>query len=50
MLDMPECPPDLSEPQYASLVFGRNCFVSYNALRIVDLLCTVFRHVVVVVR
>lgn len=26
---------DLSEPQYASLVFERNCFVSWHALRLV---------------
>ena len=27
-IGMPECPPDLSEPQYASLVFEHTCFVS----------------------
>jgi len=24
---LPECPDDLTEPQYAELVFGKNCFV-----------------------
>jgi len=33
---MPECPPDLSEPQYASLVFEHTCFVSDRAARLVD--------------
>lgn len=47
---MPECPPDLSEPQYASLVFERTCFVSCYALRLVIFLSMIFRHVVVVVR
>ncbi|KAH8108785.1 hypothetical protein DFH11DRAFT_1631329 [Phellopilus nigrolimitatus] len=26
-LDMPECPSDLSEPEYADLVFGRGCYL-----------------------
>ena len=47
---MPECPPDISEPQYASLMFERTCFVSCAALRLVDLSSMIFRHVVVVVR
>lgn len=47
---MPECPPDLSEPQYASLMFERTCFVSCRALLLTEFLPTVFRHVVVLVR
>ncbi|KAF9644141.1 hypothetical protein BDM02DRAFT_3103424 [Thelephora ganbajun] len=50
MIGMPECPPDLSEPQYASLVFEHICFVSNHAPCIEDLLPMGFRHVVVVVR
>ena len=50
MLNMPECPPDLSEPQYASLVFERICFVSCHAPRLVDFSSTIFRHVAAVVR
>ena len=26
-IELPDCPPDLSEMQYVSLVFERNCFV-----------------------
>ena len=28
-LGMPECPPDLSEPQYADLVFFKGCYVCF---------------------
>lgn len=43
---MPECPPDLSEPQYASLVFEHTCFVSDRAPLLVDWLPIGIRHVV----
>ncbi|KAF9781569.1 hypothetical protein BJ322DRAFT_1076985 [Thelephora terrestris] len=35
VVGMPECPPDLSEPQYASLMFERTCFAcgSTRAMR-----------------
>ena len=48
---MPECPPDLSEPQYASLMFERTCFVSPHAPSLADFSThgLVFRHVVVAV-
>ena len=47
---MPECPPDLSEPQYASLVFEHTCFVSDRALRLVDSLLIGFRRAVLAER
>jgi hypothetical protein len=28
---MPECPDDLSEPQYAELAFGKGCHVCINS-------------------
>jgi len=43
---MPECPLDLSEPQYASLIFEHTCFVSEHAQRVVNLLPMDFRRVV----
>ena len=27
--DLPDCPPDLSEPQYARLLFERDCHVRF---------------------
>jgi len=50
VIGMPECPPDFSEPQYASLVFEHTCFVSDRASRPVDLLPIGFRHVVLAER
>ena len=49
-IGMPECPPDLSEPQYASLVFEHTCFVSNRAPRLVDSLLIGFRRAVLVER
>lgn len=43
---MPDCPPDLSEPQYASLMFEHTCFASDHVLCLVDLLFMCFRHAV----
>ena len=43
---MPECPLDLSEPQYASLVFEHTCFVSGHTVHLVGLLLMGFRLVV----
>lgn len=28
VIGLPECPDDLTEPQYAELVYGKTCFVS----------------------
>ena len=42
---MPECPSDLSEPQYASLVFEHTCFVSDHMPQLVILLLMGFRRV-----
>lgn len=50
VIGMPECPPDLSEPQYASLVFEHTCFVSEPAPQLVDSLPIGFRHVVLAER
>ena len=50
VIGMPECPPDLSEPQYASFVFEHTCFVSDRAPRLVDLSPIGFRHVVLAER
>ncbi|KAH9474678.1 hypothetical protein JR316_0013142 [Psilocybe cubensis] len=32
---MPQCPSDLSEPQYASLLFGHHCYICFNERSIV---------------
>jgi hypothetical protein len=50
VVGMPECPPDLSEPQYASLMFERTCFVSCHAQLLMEFSPTIFRHVVAPVR
>ena len=38
MIGIPECPPNLSEPQYAALVFEHTCFVSNYVSQLLDLL------------
>ena len=47
---MPECPSDLSEPQYASLMFEHTCFVSCRPPCLIDFLPVASRRVVVTVR
>ena len=39
-INMPECPPDLSEAQYASLVLETDCSVSEPKCRIPRLKCS----------
>jgi hypothetical protein len=42
---LPDCPPDLNEPQYAELAFGRNCTVrllsNYLKKFFLEILCLV---------
>ena len=42
---MPEYPPNLSEPQYAALVFEHTCFVSNYVSQLLDLSPIDFRLV-----
>jgi len=44
-IGMPECPPDLSEPQYAALVFEHTCFVSDYVSQLLNLSPIDFRLV-----
>lgn len=48
-INLPHCPPDLSEPQYADLLFSKGCYVCFSLLFVVHLLsnmCSFATHLV----
>lgn len=47
-LNIPDCPPDLSEPQYVDLLFMKGCYVSlisYIITRFLSGTCSCAKHV-----